>query len=140
MAAGGMTLNIRLMIPPGEANHEVIGSQTLTADTLLTSMTPHMHVRGKDMKYVAHFPDGTSETLLWVPKYNFDWQITYQLAEPRLLPTEVIAHFDNSANNKFNPDPTKTVRWGDQTWEEMMIGFYGTVAEAAGETKPVGKQ
>jgi hypothetical protein len=67
-----------------------------------------------------------------VPKYDFEWQISYQLATPRQLPKgtklEVIAHFDNSANNKFNPDPTKDVRWGDQTWEEMMIGFYGTVS------------
>ena len=96
-------------------------------------MTPHMHVRGKDMTYIAHYPDGTAETLLSVPKYDFNWQITYQLAKPKVLPKgtqlEVIAHYDNSANNKFNPDPTKDVRWGDQTWEEMMIGFFSTVAE-----------
>ena len=77
--------------------------------------------------------DGTSETLLSVPKYEFNWQITYELAKPKLLPAgtelEVIAHYDNSANNRFNPDPSKDVRWGDQTWEEMMIGFYGTVVE-----------
>jgi len=96
-------------------------------------MTPHMHVRGKDMTYIAHYPDGTSETLLSVPKYDFNWQLTYMLKTPKVLPkgtqVEVIAHFDNSTNNKFNPDPTKDVRWGDQTWEEMMIGFFSTISE-----------
>jgi hypothetical protein len=133
MAVGGMALNTRFVIPAGAGSHEVRATQILSQDTMLTSMTPHMHVRGKDMTYVAHYPDGTSETLLSVPKYDFEWQIGYQLATPKLLPKgtklEVIAHFDNSTNNKFNPDATKDVRWGDQTWEEMMIGFYGTVAE-----------
>jgi len=142
IVAGGMALNIRLRIPPGAPNHEVSASYTFTEDSVLTSMTPHMHVRGKDMKYVAHYPDGRSETLLFVPKYDFDWQLTYQLAQPKPMPKgtklEVIAHFDNSPNNKFNPDPTKEVRWGDQTWEEMMIGFFGTIAdaEAATDSRP----
>jgi hypothetical protein len=98
---------------------------------VVTTYTPHMHVRGKDKTYIAHYPDGTTETLLSVPKYDFNWQITYELATPKVLPKgtrlEVIAHYDNSPANKFNPDPTKDVRWGDQTWEEMMIGFYSTV-------------
>jgi hypothetical protein len=96
-------------------------------------MTPHMHVRGKDMTYTARYPDGRTETLLSVPKYDFEWQITYQLAEPKVMPKgtklEVVAHFDNSPANRFNPDPTQEVRWGDQTWEEMMIGFFGTIAD-----------
>jgi mono/diheme cytochrome c family protein len=133
MTRGGMALNPRFMIPAGAPNHEVRAVQTFTEDTVLTSMTPHMHSRGKDMTYVAHFPDGGSETLLSVPKYDFGWQHTYYLATPRLLPKgtklEVIAHFDNSANNKANPDPTADVRWGDQTWEEMMIGFFGTIVD-----------
>ena len=132
---GGSAINPRFVIPAGAPNHEVRASRKLAADTVLTSLTPHMHVRGKDMTYIAHFPDGTSETLLSVPRYDFNWQITYQLAEPRLLPQgteiEVIAHYDNSTNNKFNPDPTQEVRWGDQTWEEMMIGFWGTVVDRA---------
>jgi hypothetical protein len=82
-----------------------------------------MHVRGKDAKYVAVYPTGERETLLWVPKYDFAWQTTYQLVTPKLLPkgTRIIctAHFDNSANNPFNPDPTRTVPYGDQTWDEM---------------------
>jgi hypothetical protein len=96
-------------------------------------MMPHMHVRGKDMTYTAYYPDGRTETLLSVPKYAFDWQISYELVEPKLLPKgtriEVVAHFDNSSKNIYNPDPTQTVRWGDQTWEEMMIGFITTLVE-----------
>jgi mono/diheme cytochrome c family protein len=133
LQAGGMALNPRFVIPAGDANHEVRATQALARDTVLTSLTPHMHVRGKDMTYIAHYPDGTSETLLSVPKYDFNWQITYQLAQPKVLPkgtqVEVIAHYDNSPGNKFNPDPTKDVRWGDQTWEEMMIGFFGTIVD-----------
>ena len=135
MVGGGMAINPRFVIPANDGNAEVKAVQTISRDTTVTAMTPHMHVRGKDMIYIAHYPDGTSETLLSVPKYDFNWQITYQLAKPKVLPKgtqlEVIAHYDNSANNKFNPDPTKDVRWGDQTWEEMMIGFFSTVAEPA---------
>ena len=133
LAAGGMALNARFLIPANDGNAEVKATATLSRDTTLTAMTPHMHVRGKDMTYIAHYPDGTSETLLSVPKWDFNWQITYMLAKPKVLPKgtelEVIAHYDNSANNKFNPDPSKDVRWGDQTWEEMMIGFFSTIAE-----------
>ena len=133
IAAGGMAINPRFVIPANDGNAEVKATTTLARDTTLTAMTPHMHVRGKDMTYIAHYPDGTSETLLSVPKWDFNWQITYMLATPKVLPKgtqlEVIAHYDNSANNKFNPDPLKDVRWGDQTWEEMMIGFFSTIAE-----------
>ena len=133
LAAGGMALNPRFVIPANDGNYEVRATQAIAADTMLTSLTPHMHVRGKDMTYIAHYPDGTAETLLSVPKYDFNWQITYQLAKPKLLPAgtkiEVIAHYDNSANNKFNPDPSQDVKWGDQTWEEMMIGFWSTVVD-----------
>ena len=133
LAAGGLAINLRFVIPPNAANHEVRAVAALPDDTVLTSMTPHMHVRGKDMTYVAHYPDGRDETLLVVPKYDFNWQITYELAEPKVLPKgtrlEVIAHFDNSTGNRFNPDPTQAVKWGDQTWEEMMIGFFGTVRD-----------
>jgi mono/diheme cytochrome c family protein len=134
MVGGGNVLNVRFAIPPGAANHEVRAERTFAEDTLLTSMMPHMHVRGKSMKYIAHYPDGRSETLLYVPKYDFNWQHSYELEEPKLLPKgtrlEVIAIYDNSSGNPFNPDPTATVRWGDQTWEEMMIGFYSTIVPA----------
>jgi hypothetical protein len=135
MVAGGMAINPRFVIPAGDGNAEVRATTPMNRDTLVTAFTPHMHVRGKDMIYIAHYPDGTDETLLSVPKYDFNWQITYELAKPKLLPKgtklEVIAHYDNSTANKFNPDPTKDVRWGDQTWEEMMIGFFSTVQPPA---------
>ena len=118
---GGSVIQPRFVIPAGAPAHEVRGTRVLAADTLITSFTPHMHVRGKDMIYIAKFPDGTTETLLSVPQYDFNWQLTYELAKPRLFPKgteiEVIAHYDNSPGNKFNPDPAKDVRWGDQTWE-----------------------
>ncbi len=131
LAAGGMVVQPRFVISAYDDNAEVRGTTRLQRDTVITTLTPHMHVRGKDMTYIAHYADGTSETLLRVPKYDFNWQITYELATPKALPRgteiEVIAHYDNSPNNKFNPDPSKDVRWGDQTWDEMMIGFFGTV-------------
>jgi len=139
MLSGGNVLQIGFAIPPGADNHEVKNSTVLNADTKLVAMTPHMHMRGKDMTYVAHYPDGTQETLLSVPKWNFEWQITYELAQPKILPKgtrlEVIAHFDNSAKNLFNPDPTATVRWGDQTWEEMMIGFFTALVDVPSQTR-----
>jgi len=128
---GGNAMNTRFVIPAGAPNHEVRASKTFEEDVYLYSMMPHMHVRGKDFTYTAVYPDGRSEIILHVPKYNFDWQLDYELKKPLFLPKgtrlECVAHFDNSAKNKFNPDPTKDVRWGDQTWEEMMIGWYTTV-------------
>jgi len=135
LAAGGLVVNPRFVIPAGDAAYEVKGMATLQRDTVLTNLTPHMHVRGKRWSYVLTLPDGTSTPILSVPKYDFNWQLTYELATPKVLPKgtklEVIAHFDNSTGNKFNPDPAKDVRWGDQTWEEMMIGFYGSVVDPA---------
>lgn len=117
----------RLEIPPGAENHEVRSSFTIRRDSHLLGMMPHMHLRGKDFKYTLRLPDGSSEVLLSVPAFNFAWQDVYRLAEPRRLPRgariECVAHFDNSRNNPANPDPTVTVRWGDYTWDEMMIGY-----------------
>ena len=88
---------------------------------------PHMHVRGKAFKYEAEFPDGTKRVLLDVPRYDFNWQLSYTLAEPLKLPAgtrvRTTAVFDNSANNPANPDPAATVRWGPQTVNEMMLGY-----------------
>jgi mono/diheme cytochrome c family protein len=146
LQAGGMVLQPRFVIPAYDGNAEVKGTTKLDRETVMTSLTPHMHVRGKDMTYIAHYPDGTSETLLSVPKYDFNWQITYELETPKVLPmgteVEVIAHFDNSPGNKFNPDPSKDVKWGDQTFEEMMIGFWSTVVPvpAAAPSTPQQKQ
>jgi hypothetical protein len=87
-----------------------------------------MHFRGKSFQYEVLYPDGSKELLLDVPRYDFNWQTHYNLAEPKLLPAgarlHCIAHFDNSPANLANPDPSKNVRWGDQTWEEMMLGYY----------------
>src|SRR5690606_36137404 len=86
----------------------------------------HMHLRGKAFRFTAKYPDGREEILLDVPQYDFSWQLTYDLAEPKQLPAGTIvkcdAYFDNSAENLVNPDPTREVRWGEQTWDEMMIG------------------
>ena len=94
----------------------------------MVSLMPHMHLRGKDFAYTAFYPTGESEVLLSVPKYDFSWQLYYYLTEQKALPAgtrlHCVAHFDNSPNNPANPDATKTVSWGDQSWEEMMIGFF----------------
>ena len=93
-------------------------------------MNPHMHLRGKSFRYELELPDGTRETLLDVPRYDFNWQLWYMLKEPKLIPkgSQMIctAYFDNSAENLANPDPSKEVTWGEQTWDEMMFGFYST--------------
>jgi hypothetical protein len=114
-------------IPPGDPNYEVKSEFTFKEDSHIDSLHPHMHVRGKDFKYTLIYPDGTSKVLLSVPKWDFNWQLTYVFKEevpaPKGSKLVAVAHYDNSLNNKFNPDPTKEVRWGSQTWEEMMIGY-----------------
>jgi hypothetical protein len=131
LLGGGNALNARFVIPPGADNHEVKASKTFDHDTYLTALMPHMHVRGKDFTYTVVYPDRRSEIILHVPNYNFNWQLTYEFKKPLFLPKgtrlDCVAHFDNSTRNKYNPDPAKEVRWGDQTWEEMMIGWYTTV-------------
>jgi thiol-disulfide isomerase/thioredoxin len=118
---------LNLNIPPGAADHVVRSARTFPRDIYLLSMAPHMHLRGKSFTYTARYPDGRNEILLSVPKYDFNWQSVYRLAEPKLLPRGTIidceAHFDNSAANPANPDPRRTVTWGEQTSDEMMIGF-----------------
>ena len=119
--------NVMFKIPAGADNHEVLACQTVPRDIQVISYMPHMHLRGKDMKYEAIYPDGKRETLLWVPRFSFNWQSVYWLKRPLNIPkgTKLIvtAHFDNSAKNKYNPDPKKDVRWGDPTYDEMMIGW-----------------
>ncbi len=121
-------------IPAGHPNYEVKSSFTFNEPAQLYSFMPHMHLRGKDFEYKAVFPDGTSKILLSVPRYDFSWQTYYVLKDPIAVPKgtriDCVAHFDNSTNNKYNPDPTKAVRWGDQTWEEMMIGWMSFVYDS----------
>jgi len=115
-------------IPPGDPNYEVKARMTLQEDATLVNLLPHMHFRGKDFIYKVTYPSGETETLLDVPHYDFNWQLTYELAKPKVLPKgtviDCVAHYDNSPNNRFNPDPTKEVHYGEQTWEEMMFGFF----------------
>jgi hypothetical protein len=99
-----------------------------------------MHLRGKDMKYDVIYPDGRHETLLWVPKFSFNWQTMYYLKKPVSIPkgTKLIvtAHFDNSDKNKYNPDPKKAIRWGDPTYEEMMIGWMEYYVDGPSKGRP----
>ena len=118
-------------IPPGDPNYRVDASFDIRKPVTLASIHPHMHTRGKDFEYRVVFPNGESRTILRVPQYNWHWQLWYNLSEPIDLPAgariECTAHFDNSANNPENPDPTKTVTWGQQNWDEMMVGFFNLV-------------
>ncbi|MDX2033000.1 MAG: cytochrome c [Blastocatellia bacterium] len=118
----------RFTIPPHAENFEVKAVWDVEEDITIWSLMPHMHLRGKDYLYRATYPDGRSEVLLSVPKYDFGWQVYYYPRKPIKLPKgtriETIAHFDNSVRNPQNPDPTKPVRFGEQTWEEMMNGFF----------------
>lgn len=119
--------NVFFEIPAGAANHEVQAVHVVKQNMRLLSLMPHMHVRGKAYKYVAKLPDGTEQVLLDVPRYDFNWQLLYILREPIDLPkgTKIYATgwFDNSDKNPANPDPKKKVRFGEQTWEEMQIGY-----------------
>ena len=117
----------RFMIPPGAKEHKLEATQEIKRDALLYQFTPHMHFRGKYMSYEASYPDGSSELLLSVPKYNFNWQYSYRPQEPIFLPagTKLTARgaMDNSDRNPANPDPSKPVFFGLQTMHEMFFGF-----------------
>ncbi len=132
--------NNKFVIPPGAPAHPVESRWVLNRDVELIALLPHMHLRGKDFRYDLRFPDGRIETLLSVPRYDFDWQFYYYLKDPMALPAgtaiECLAHFDNSPNNPDNPDPSAEVRWGDQSWEEMMIGFFEIAFDASAEVRP----
>jgi mono/diheme cytochrome c family protein len=125
--------NIYFQIPPGAERHKVIAFWKPSVDITIHSLSPHMHYRGAAMEYKVVYPDGRSEMLLNVPKYSFNWQMTYNPRELIHIPAgskiEVTGYFDNSAKNKFNPDPTKAVRHGEPTYDEMMMGFVEYVAE-----------
>jgi hypothetical protein len=116
-----------LKIPPRAANYARKSAWTTPTDVHLLSLSPHMHLRGKSFKFTAQYPDEHLEVLLSVPHYDFNWQSVYRLVEPKALPKGTLiqcdAEYDNSSANPANPDPDKTVLWGEQTWDEMMIGF-----------------
>ena len=129
----GAALNAGFKIPPNVANHRVDAAIEFTEEVTLLSLTPHMHLRGKSFEYRAVYPTGESEILARIPDYDFNWQITYKLEKPIPIPKgtriEATALFDNSPNNPANPDPSKEVGWGDQSWEEMMIGFFSLAVD-----------
>jgi hypothetical protein len=133
--------DFRFQIPPGAVAHPVKAVRTLRDDAVGIGMFVHMHLRGRDMVAIARTPDGGEETLLLVPNYNFDWQQSYRWAPasktfPRGTKIEALAHFDNSRWNPFNPDPAQTIRFGEDTTDEMMYLFLFWVArdEALGLT------
>ncbi len=131
VAKSKVAINFLFRIPPGADDHRVVANTYFSRDAELLSLMPHMHLRGKDFLYRAYYPDGRKEILLNVPTYDFNWQHRYRFSSPFPIPKgtriECVAHFDNSANNPANPDPAQGVTWGDQTWEEMMIGFINYV-------------
>ncbi len=117
-----------LAIPPGDPNYLSVGEWEFPFDSELTLMKPHMHYRGKDMEYKVIYPDGRDEILLSVPAYDMNWQMNYELEEPILMPKGskmiVTSHFDNSPENRWNPDPEMWVYWGDDSRGEMMEGWF----------------
>jgi peroxiredoxin len=129
--------NVGLRIPPGADHHPETASRVLHEAARIYSFTPHMHVRGAAFRYEAVFPDGTRKLLIDIPRYDFNWQLSYILAEPLDVPAGTRIHatgwYDNSAENPANPDPEKLVRWGEQTWEEMLIGYLDWHPVAAGK-------
>ena len=122
------TSNQTFVIPPGDGDHEIVATHTFFRPVRILSVNPHAHVRGKAFKYELIEPDGTSRMILDVPRYAFDWQIEYQFARPVEAPAgsrlKITGWYDNSAGNPANPDPGKAVKWGEQTWDEMMIGYF----------------
>jgi len=144
VAGSSVTDSDSFAIPPNAPNWEsppMIASFLVDAE--LVWMMPHMHLRGKDMTYEVKYPDGNSEIALKVPNYDFNWQLGYLLAQPIKLPkgSTLIgtAHYDNSANNKYNPNPNQTVYYGDMTWEEMMAPFFGVLVDKNVDDKKVFK-
>lgn len=116
-----------IRIAPGESNYRIESRVELQKEVSVVSLQPHMHYRGKSFEYSVIYPNGQSEVLLNVPRYDFYWQLSYYLEKPKILPKGTIliarAVWDNSANNRNNPDPDATVKGGDQSWDEMMAGF-----------------
>lgn len=123
----------KFTIPAGADNHKVESAITLQADTTVSTLVPHMHLRGKAFEFRVVYPTGEKQELLRVPRYDFNWQLAYEPEKPLVLPKgsriECTAWYDNSANNPSNPDPTVDVKYGDQSWEEMMFGFFNATID-----------
>jgi hypothetical protein len=127
-------------IPPHAQNYEIRGAYVADQDINIVSLFPHMHLRGKDMKLTATYPGGRQETILNVPEYNFDWQLFYYPKTPLVLPRgtriDLLAHFDNSSSNLRNPDPTRTVTFGEGSTAEMMFGMFEFTAVEGVSPRP----
>jgi peroxiredoxin len=136
--------NESILLPPHEEHYRAEATLRLRADALLISCVPHMHWRGQDYRYEILYPDGKRETILSVPRWDFNWQNVYRFAEPVKLPKgarlHAVAHWDNSRNNPYNPAPDKAVRWGLQTWDEMMVGWVAYVYQRPEEAAALAKQ
>jgi hypothetical protein len=134
----GWAINFAFTIPPKAKDYRITSLHRFEEDRMLLSLTPHMHVRGKSFRYEAVYPDSRREVLLNVSRWDFNWQLDYELAEPKLMPKGTVlrceAHYDNSPENPVNPDSSKSVRFGEQTWDEMMIGWF-TAATLPDEQK-----
>ncbi len=133
-------IDLALCIPPRVAEHRVVQTWQINCDVLLLSLFPHLHLRGKSFRYEAIYPDGTSEILLDVPRYDFNWQHRYELAEPKRLPTGSLlrctAVYNNSANNPLNPNPDAEVHEGPQSWDEMFRGYFDVALADQDLTRP----
>lgn len=134
---GGSAAELEINIPPFEARHEMVATAKFRKDSYLTMLGPHMHYRGYDANFKLVYPDGREEEILNVPNYQFNWQKVYDFKDPKFVPagTEMVfsGTFDNSEMNPFNPDPSQTLTWGEQTWQEMFFGFYRYVEAGDGE-------
>jgi peroxiredoxin/mono/diheme cytochrome c family protein len=133
-------INPMFAIPPGADDYPVESKFEFKRDVQLVMLMPHMHLRGKAFRYDLVYPNGERETLLDIPRYDFNWQNAYYFSEPKYAPAgttmHCVARYDNSAGNPANPDPTKRVTWGDQTWEEMMIGWFTMTTDVDPEARP----
>jgi hypothetical protein len=129
----GALTNHKFTIPAGDPDYELKTEIVMSEQVQLTWLQPHMHVRGKDYQVTAIYPSGESQVLLKVPQFDFNWQVGYEFEKPVVLPKgtrlESIAHFDNSANNPYNPDPKRDVPYGGQTWDEMSVAFFSVVVD-----------
>jgi hypothetical protein len=127
-------------IPPRVDNWEITGEMTVKEAITLYAFAPHMHLRGKDIKYTLVWPDGRQQVLLDVPKFDFNWQLHYELAEPLKIPAGsklvALAHYDNSIKNRYNPAPDKEVFWSEQSWDEMFIPWFEYTVDSKVLTKP----
>jgi len=128
-------------IPPGDANYGATTMGRFDQPVQLIYSQPHMHLRGKDMDVKLFYPTGEQQILVSVPHYDFNWQMIYYEQKPLSIPKgtrmELVAHWDNSPNNKYNPDPKATVRWGDQSWDEMLFAWVGVVVPKDIDTSKV---